>query len=295
MITVFKIVIIIAAGGFVGFVVLQIIDGISATFRKLFAEKGKKSLKPAEKTDRLKVVLKTLSENPSSSASNYMKSAASFFVFVFSMILIGKIIFALLFSIGTFVFIGVHFNKQIKKKMDLFENQLIEALGMITNSVRSGQSLLQAIENMVKDTKPPIKTEFGEALRQIKLGTPTNQALLDILKRVKSKDLRIAITSINLARETGGNLGEILTRLASTMRERKKIQGKITALTSQGKTSGMIMAGVPFLLLGVLYFLEPEMMGLLFTTLIGNALLFIAVVMVSVGIFFINKIVTIDI
>jgi len=295
MILISKIVIILAVGTLTGLVVLKVIERISLTFQKLFTDKKKRSAKTTEKTDHMKIALKMLSENPASAASRYMKLAAAFFVLIFSQVLFGKIIFAFLFAIGTYVFIGKYFKKQIKKKMDLFENQLIEALGMITNSVRSGQSLLQALENMVKDTKPPISAEFGEALRQVKLGTPVNQTLLDITKRVKSKDLRIAVTSINLARETGGNLGEILNRLASTMRERKKIQGKIEAMTSQGKTSGAIMAGVPFLLLGVLYFLEPEMMGLLFSELIGNILLFIAVVMVSLGTFFINKIVSIDI
>ncbi|MFA5779233.1 MAG: type II secretion system F family protein [Elusimicrobiota bacterium] len=295
MILISKIVIILAVGCLTGLVVLKVIEGISRTFQKLFIDKKKKSAKTTERTEHLKVALKTLAENPASAASRYIKLAAAVFVLIFAQLTMGKIIFAFLFAIGTFIYIGKHFKKQIKKKMDLFENQLIEALGMITNSVRAGQSLLQALENMVKDTKPPISSEFGEALRQIKLGTPINQALLDIIKRVKSKDLRIAVTSINLARETGGNLGEILSRLASTMRERKKIQGKIEAMTAQGKTSGAIMAGVPFLMLGILYFLEPEMMGLLFSEPIGNALLFIAVVMVSLGTFFINKIVSIDI
>lgn len=295
MITVSKIVVIIAVGLLITVAVRYFIDGFSAAFNKLFFEKGKRLIMPPSDTSRLKILMKALAENPHSSVSNYVRLGAAFFIFIFSQIIFGKIVFALLFAIGTFFCIGIYFDKQNKKKMELFESQLIETLGMITNSVRSGQSLLQALENMVKDTKPPVSAEFGEALRQIKLGTPVNQALLDVTKRVKSRDLRIAVASINLARESGGNLGEILTRLASTMRERKKIQGKITALTSQGKTSGLIMAGVPFLLLGVLYFLEPEMMGLLFTTVIGNILLFIAVIMVSVGMFFINKIVTIDI
>ena len=240
-------------------------------------------------------VLKVLSENPRSKAAVKIKIYAAIVSFALAMLAAPKFIFAALIGLGVFAAIGWYFNKQIKKKMELFDNQLIEALGMVTNSVRAGQSLMQALENMVKDTKDPISAEFESALRQVKLGVPLNSALDEICVRIKSKDLKIVVTSINLARETGGNLGEILSRIADTMRERKKIKGKIDSLTAQGRMSGTVMGAVPFLLLAVLYLIEPEMMGLLFTTILGNLMLTVAVVMVSLGMLVINKIINIDI
>ncbi len=244
---------------------------------------------------RMQKVLSLLKENPDSQASKKIKLWITLITLGFFQLVIGKILFALLFAIAMYAGIGMYFRKQIKNRMDAFENQLIEALSMITNSVRAGQSLQQALENMIKDTKPPLSTEFENALRQVKLGMPMSEALLGITQCVQSKDLTIVVNSINLARETGGNLGEILSRLAATMKERRKIQGKIVALTAQGKVSGIVMGCVPFLLLGVLYVIEPNMMGLLFSTVLGNIMLFMAVIMVALGMFFIQKIVTIDI
>ena len=236
-----------------------------------------------------------LEANPKSKEGTYVKLAAGIIFSILGQLFVGKVIFSILLFIVGFVMVGKYFSKKAKKRLDKFEDQLIEGIGMITNSVKAGLSILQAIEDMVKNTKPPLSAEFGEALRQIKLGTPVNQALMEITKRVPSGDLRIVIMSINIARDTGGNIAEMLSRLAAVMRERKKIQGKIDALTSQGRTSGYIMAGVPFLLMGVLYFLEPEMMSLLFTSLIGNLMLVLALGMVALGMFIINKIVAIDI
>ncbi|MCX5781189.1 MAG: type II secretion system F family protein [Elusimicrobia bacterium] len=248
-----------------------------------------------DKNNIFDAALKILSEKPKSKESLQIKIYAAVIVFAVILILSLKIIFALLVGIGTFIAIGLYFNSQINKKLELFDNQLIEALGMLANSVRAGQSFMQALENMVKDTKDPISSQFADALRQVKLGVSVNKALEEITERIRSKDLKIVITSINLARETGGNLGEILSRIADTMRERKKIRGKINALTAQGRMSGMVMGAVPFILLFVLYFIEPEIMGLLFTTLLGNLMLTVAVIMISLGMFVINKIISIDI
>ncbi|MBN1622491.1 MAG: type II secretion system F family protein, partial [Endomicrobiales bacterium] len=272
---------------------------VTSIFLLLFIRKTKSKDLAKEETLKGKPtnknLMKVLSENPDSRASNKIKLALCLILFIVFFLLLGKILFAILIATGIYILIGVYFNRIKQKELEKFENQLIDALSLITNFVRSGQALLQAIENMIKESKPPISIEFGKALQQIKLGTPTEEALNDIAKRVKSKDLRIAIISINLAKETGGNLGEILTRLADTMRERKKIQGKVDALTAQGKASGIIVGSIPLLLLGILYFLEPQMFGLMFSTLLGNVLFTIVILMISMGMFFINRLVKIDI
>lgn len=283
MIAIYKIIVVLFVFIFVLIVSSQILKMLSSFFIK---QKQKnltdKDLKQKDKTDN-KTNLKNL------------KLIVPITTFVIVGIVSGKIILALLFAIIVFMGINAYITKQSKKQINMFEDQLVEALQMITNSVNAGQSLIQGIENMVKDTKPPLSSEFEEALRQVKLGKPLQEALSDIAKRISSKDLTMAVTSINLSKETGGNLGEILLRLCDTIRERKKIKGKIVSLTAQGRASGIVMSIIPVALLVVLYVIEPDMMGLLFNTLLGNIMLLIAGVMISVGMFFINKIVNIDI
>jgi len=293
----YKTLLILAAGCFVTITAMLFMKKMAPSVKLMFHKTRETSQHLSKVTDKgyLKEILSSMVKEPDTKRSQKIKIIISVFVLFGSFVLIGKIIFAVLCGLGAYYGITQYAGKQQKKKEAAFDNQLIEALGMITNSVRAGQSLIQAMENMVKDTKPPLSVEFEEVLKQVQLGTPVQQALLDMTKRIRSKDLRIAVTSINLARETGGNLGEILSRLVDTMRERKKIQGKITALTAQGKASGMVMSMVPFLLLAILYFMEPAMVGQLFTTLVGNILLAIVIVMIGFGMFFINKIVQIDI
>jgi len=293
MIFLLKFLAVLCIGAVVAFIVYSIYQNISSSVKQFSVAKKKKRVLTQE--SYFKVLMVHIEANPKSREGFYVKLLVGFIVGLLAQLFTGKLIFSILSFIVSFVMTGRYFSKRAKNRLDKFEDQLIEGIGMITNSVKAGLSILQAIEDMVKNTKPPLSTEFGEALRQIKLGTPANQALVDITRRVPSGDLRIVIMSINIARDTGGNIAEMLSRLAAVMRERKKIQGKIDALTSQGRTSGYIMAGVPFLLMGVLYFLEPEMMGLLFTTLIGNLMLVVAIGMVSLGMFVINKIVAIDI
>lgn len=248
-----------------------------------------------QKEDILKKVVKALSENPYSRASQKIKMIMAVISLLIVFALTNNILFSLVAGAGLFYGVGSYFAKQIKDKMGVFNDQLIEALGMITNLVRAGQSFSQALENLVKDSKPPLSTEFELALKKIKLGTPVGDALMEMSDKIPSNDLRITVLSINLARESGGNMGEILSRIAETMRERKKINGKIAALTAQGKVSGIVMGFVPFILLGVLYFIQPSMMGLLFNTFLGNIMLCLVIVMVTVGMIVINKIVSIDV
>ncbi|MCB4790413.1 MAG: type II secretion system F family protein [Elusimicrobia bacterium] len=293
MIFLFKIIIIISAG--VGAAIL------TSIFMKLISNTSAKRIKPSapKKTisisNELKKAFATLAENQNSKSSKKIRIIFALFIFLLFQMLLNKALFSFVTAGGAYILIGSYFARIIQKEKDKFENQLIDALGIITNSVKSGQSLLQALENMINESKPPIALEFSKAMQEIKLGIPIEKALLEITKRVKSKDFKIAITSINLAKETGGNLGEILTRLSDTMRERHKLQGKINALTAQGKASGLIIGCIPFLLLIILYFLEPGMFGLMFTTTLGNALLVMVIFMVSIGFVFINKIIKIDI
>ncbi|MFC1500946.1 type II secretion system F family protein [Elusimicrobiota bacterium] len=239
--------------------------------------------------------LKTMSKSQDMKELGKLRVIISIVVFVIFLFILGNILFSILAALAIFFGTDMYLKRKNKLLLESFDNQLIEALGMIANSVRAGQSLLQSLEAVAKENLEPISKEFENVVKQIHLGSSMKKALSEMTMIKRSKNLEIVVNSINLVQETGGNLGEILMRIAETIRERKKIKGKIDSLTAQGKTSGFVIGAVPFLLLGILYFLEPDIMGLLFTTLAGNIMLFVAICMIFMGMFFINKIVDIDI
>lgn len=204
-------------------------------------------------------------------------------------------VFAVPVGLVGLYFPGFMVKRHIRQKLAKFEEQLVDSLGIVANSVRVGASLLQAIEVLVKNTQPPLSTEFSEVLRQVRLGVSLSEALNEMTQRVPSKPLAFMVMAINATQEYGGNLSEVLMRLASVMREKTRIQGKIEAITSQGRMSGMVVTFMPFVLALILNIMEPNIFGVLFSDFKGQVLLVFAIIMVMIGNAWIKKIVTIDI
>ena len=182
-----------------------------------------------------------------------------------------------------------------KKRINRFELQLVDGLTLISNALKSGTSFTKAIEVMVAETKSPLSVLFSRFLKETHLGASVEAALNNLSKREKSEELKIAVVSINIARQTGGNLSEILLHIADTIRERERIKGKVDSLTAQGKLSGIIVGSLPVLLAVVLYFIDPIMMRPLFKTFIGQIILLGVLLVELAGFKWINKIVNIDI
>jgi len=245
----------------------------------------------------LPVIVEAIKKNPKSPIARYFKLSIAICFFILTLLILGTnaIIFAFIFGFGGYILPGSIIKYFDNKKMNLFEDQLMDALGTISTSMRAGSSLMQAMEVVTAEAESPLKEEFTEVLRQVQLGNSIDKALKDMCERIPSQDLRLAVLAITVTREYGGNLGENLMRISSVMRERKKIRGKIDAITAQGRLSGWIVTFVPLMLLFVLRWMEPEMFGLMFTTFLGNMLLGVAVILVSIGNYVIMKIVKIDI
>ncbi|MDY6862870.1 MAG: type II secretion system F family protein [Thermodesulfobacteriota bacterium] len=182
-----------------------------------------------------------------------------------------------------------------KRRMEKFNQQLSEILPTLSGSLRAGFTLIQAIDYIIKETQPPIAQEFGLLVRENKLGVPLDQALENLSKRVPSEDLSLVVSSATIARSTGGNLAEIFDLLANTIRERYKMEGKVKALTSQGRMQGMVVGLMPFGLGLVLYWMDPESMIPLFTTWIGYLIITACLVLLGLGGLFIKKIVSVDV
>lgn len=176
-----------------------------------------------------------------------------------------------------------------------FEHQLPDALLMISGSMRAGAGINVAVESMVAESRPPVSQEFELLLREMRVGVDFDTALQHMEARLPIQDFVMVVSAMRIAREVGGNLADILESIADTLRKKHVMEGKIDALTAQGKIQGLVMTMLPLFLMGVLYKMEPEAMGPLFHTVMGWAVLGVIAVMELLGYFFIRKIVTIDV
>lgn len=188
------------------------------------------------------------------------------------------------------------FNLRIKKnkRNKMFSDQLGDAIGIFSNSIKAGYSFLQAVNSVSREMPYPVSKEFGLLLKEMSLGIDSDQALKNMLLRIESDDLELMITAILIQRETGGNLSEILDNISETIRERIKIKGEVRTLTAQGKMSGIIVGIIPLVLGVVIYFLNKEYMMTLFTTTPGRIAVAVAFVNEMIGAFVISRIIKID-
>ena len=149
-------------------------------------------------------------------------------------------------------------------RLNAFNKQLPDTIMLIANALRAGSSFLQAIELVVRESRPPISTEFGRVIREVNLGLPFDQALENMVRRVRSDDLELMATAISIQHQVGGNLAEILDSIAYTIRERVRIIGEIRTLTAQQRLSGYVVAGLPIGLAAFLFVAVPGFMAPMF-------------------------------
>jgi tight adherence protein B len=149
-------------------------------------------------------------------------------------------------------------------RLGAFNKQLPDTITLIANALRAGSSFLQAIELVVRESRPPISTEFSRVIREVNLGLPFDQALENMVRRVRSDDLELMATAISIQHQVGGNLAEILDSIAYTIRERIRIKGEIRTLTAQQRLSGYVVAGLPIGLAGFLFVAAPGFMTPMF-------------------------------
>ena len=182
-----------------------------------------------------------------------------------------------------------------RRRVRTFDEQMLDGLVFLANSLKSGLSLIQAIDMIVQELPNPLSQEWALVMSQQKLGVRIDEALFNLEKRIGTEDIQIIITSITILRESGGNLAEVFDTIAYTIRERRKVEGKIDAMTAQGRMQGIIIVAMPFVLMYILYLMEPEMISLLWTTLLGWVMLLMMLTLQFVGAWMIKKIVTIDV
>lgn len=193
-------------------------------------------------------------------------------------------------------------NRRKNKRLQAFNDHLADTITLIANALRAGASFLQAIELVVRETQPPISTEFNRVIREVNLGLPFEQALNNMVRRVRSDDLELMTTAITIQHQVGGNLAEILDSIAFTIRERIRILGEIRVLTAQQRMSGYVVAGLPIFLVVILSVIAPQFMEPMFDDAIsvigipiGVIILALGGIMMGIGFLAIRRIVDIEV
>jgi tight adherence protein B len=182
------------------------------------------------------------------------------------------------------------------QRLRAFSDQLGDSLNLMVNGLRSGYSVLQAMEAVSREMPSPISAEFARVVQEVQIGLPLEQALGNMLRRIKSDDLDLVITAINVQREVGGNLAEVLDVISFTIRERVRIKGEVRTLTAQGRYSGYVISLLPIGLALVLFCVNKPYVERLFTSgFCGWAMVVCGLLMIGTGFIAIQKIVTIEI
>jgi tight adherence protein B len=186
------------------------------------------------------------------------------------------------------------------QRLKAFNNQLGDALNLMVNGLRSGYSVLQAMEAVAREMPSPIAVEFARVVQEVQLGVTVEQSLANMIRRINSEDLDLVVTAVNVQREVGGNLAEILDVISFTIRERVRIKGEIQTLTAQGRYSGYVISLLPIVLALVLFCINRSYISRLFTSTgmagyCGWAMVVCGLLMIVSGFIAIQRIVNIEV
>lgn len=182
-----------------------------------------------------------------------------------------------------------------QRRINKIQEQLPDTLMMLSGSMKAGLAFTPALESVVRDGYPPLAQELALVLREQHLGVRQDEALEHLGQRVPILDMQLFVSAVSISREVGGNLAESLRTLADTLRRRLIMEGKVRALTSQGRLQGIVMAALPVGLVAYLTWMYPTTMAPMFNTWIGYAVIAVCAVLEYVGYKVCLKIMTIDI
>lgn len=198
-------------------------------------------------------------------------------------------------GIAGFQLVPIVYKALYEKKCTLFTDQMVDALTIMGNGIKSGSNPQQSMQRVVEIMANPIKSEFSQVLTQTQFGQSFEEALTDLGERIPRADVQMFVTAINILKETGGNLAETFETIVSTIRERQKLEKKISAMTAQGIMQGIIITSIPFILCAVFFAVDPNYMKPMFNTTLGLVLLAAMLALQILGGVMIRKIVTIKV
>jgi len=193
---------------------------------------------------------------------------------------------------------GACFPAMIKKwkaqrRQALLASQLRQVLQNMVHALRVGVSFMQALDYAAEEGDEPLVTHWRWLLQSVRVGRPLVDALRELSERVPLKEMGWFVAAVQITQSTGGSLADVLETLSTTLQERQSLREKVSALTAQGKASGMLLSALPFLVTGALYIIAPKMVTPMFTTWIGQMMLAGVLVFIAIGSIVIHRIVSI--
>jgi len=208
-----------------------------------------------------------------------------------------NIVSAIIGAVIGFFIPRFYVKRQQTLRLNKFNDQLGDMLNLMVNGLRAGYSTMQAMEAISRELPAPISDEFHRVVQEMQIGITMEKALDNLLRRIPSEDLDFVITAINVQREVGGNLSEILDNISFTIRERVRIKGEIRVMTAQVRSSGIVLSLIPVFLTLALWFISPEYIGSFFDRgpLCGWIAVVTVVGMIAAGYFVMMKIADIEV
>jgi tight adherence protein B len=179
------------------------------------------------------------------------------------------------------------------KRVELFEQQLVDAIGIMSSCLKAGLTFQQALVSISTEMPEPISSEFGRVVKELKLGSTIETSLTKLSEKINSQNFMMIVSAILIQRQTGGNLSEILTNISGTIKERFKIKNEIKVLTATGRTSGMVVGLMPIFIILIFLLFNPSYVTIFFESNLGITMLVVAVAMEIIGYLVIRKIVNI--
>lgn len=244
--------------------------------------------------ERMHLALDALFSKASPRRIFYLHIAVTTFLFVMVSSAIG-VFNGMLFAILAGVLPWSMLSRAQRKRRARIEELLPDGLLNLANSVRAGLTLPQAFQILVDNMGPPINQEFELMLKEHRMGLTLDEAMGNMAERVKSRNLDLVVTSIQVARVSGGNLAQVFEDTAEAIREITRLEAKIDTMTAQGKMQAFVLGGLPVFLGGAIYKIDPTMIAPLWEDPIGWIILFFIALLEIVGVFMIRKIVTVDV
>jgi len=227
--------------------------------------------------------------------------------FIRNSVILGAVVFVLCFLLGVSLLFSASFalgggyllprwymGQRKKRFQKAFLLELPNAVEAIVRGVKTGLPLNDSLRIVAKEAKEPVRSEFSQVIDAQSMGKATDEAVAMIYERVPLSEVNFFVVVISVQQQSGGNLSEALSNLARVLRDRKKMQAKVKAMSSEAKASAMIIGSLPFIVAALVSFVTPDYLLPLISSSMGNIMLGVAAIMMSIGIFIMNRMIQFD-
>ncbi len=219
------------------------------------------------------------------------KTKVLFFIIAFVLIsIVFNVVYAIIISVTIAYYSWLFFENKKQKAGKEIDKQILEIIRLFRNSVSSGENIIQAIETVSTQIKEPLSSEFKEILKKIGLGISLDKALKESTEKIQNEQYKFFMDSLNISHSTGIKISDILSKIEQSVSQKLYLANKVDVLTSQVRFSGMVISVIPFFIVFIIYFIEPEMVSVLFSSILGNVILLVCVLMIFSGSFIMKKI-----